>query len=152
VFLPHLAGLRRNEKLSNSAHSDGHRASYVCTEWRSCARLAHDPDLSGPCLRNEFGKRRGQYRLPFGDEKGTAEFITKVYHKSRPAMIDENIWGVFGQNGLAFVTIDEIQRVTFDEMKLRGNRHFEELWAIDFSLEDLPVRQGHAQFGWINRD
>jgi hypothetical protein len=40
-------------------------------------------------------KRRGQYQMPFGDDRRTARFIKKVYHDFRSTMTDINIWGHF---------------------------------------------------------
>jgi hypothetical protein len=50
-----------------------------------------------------------------------------------------------------FVIIDMIQRVVFDEMKLRESRGFKRLWAIDVSSEDLPLQRRCDQFEWVKK-
>jgi hypothetical protein len=62
-------------------------------------------------------RRREKYLFPFGDEKETTDFVKPIYDNFRQAMIDANTWGAFREIELAFVIIDWIQRVTFDEMK-----------------------------------
>jgi hypothetical protein len=43
-----------------------------------------------------------------------------------------------------FAIIDMVQRVVFNEMKLRKNRGFKEFWVIHFSPEELPARRQRA--------
>jgi hypothetical protein len=95
--------------------------------------------------------RHGQYRLPFGDEKGTAQFIKRMRHDLRLTMIDMNRRGAFQEIGRTFVVIDGVQCVVFNEMTLRKNRGFKKLSAIGFSLDDLPARRRRAEFEWINK-
>jgi hypothetical protein len=87
-------------------------------------------------------KRRGQYGLPFSDEKGTAQFITRVYHDFQLTMIEI---------GFTFVISDAVQCLMFNEMELMENGGFTELPAIDFCPEDLPEQHRRAQFVWVNK-
>jgi hypothetical protein len=64
----------------------------------------------------------GQYRFPFGDEKRSAELIKRVYRDFRRTTIEMNMWGAFQETGLTCITIDAVQRVVYNEMKLRENR------------------------------
>jgi hypothetical protein len=95
-------------------------------------------------------KRGHKYRLPFGDEKGMPQFIKKVFHDFRRMMIDMNIWRAFQEIGLTFVIIDGVHRFVFNELKLRENRGFKDLYVIDFSPDDSPARGRRAQFDWVN--
>jgi hypothetical protein len=102
VFLPHLAGLRRNEALS---HEEAALLMDNCSPHltpaavrlftRARVRIVtfapHTTHIFQALDLSLFGvlKRRGQYRLPFGDEKRTIQFIKKVYHDFRLTMIDD---------------------------------------------------------------
>jgi hypothetical protein len=65
-------------------------------------------------------------------------------------MIGANIWGAFREMGLVFLIVDGVQRVRFNEIKLRESQGFMELWASDFSPDDLPARRRGARFERIN--
>jgi hypothetical protein len=163
VFLPHLANLRGNEQLSNEEavllmdNCSPHLTPTVI-ELLTSARVRvvtfapHTTHIFQVLDLALFGvlKRRGQYHLPLDDENKTADFIKRVYHNFRQTMIDANIWGAFREIGLSFATVEEVQRVAFDAMKFRESPGFKELSAINFSPEDLPVRQRSGRFGWIN--
>jgi hypothetical protein len=59
--------------------------------------------------------------------------------------------GAFGGIGFRYNIVDEIQRVSFDEIILRESGSLRELWDIDFPVENLSTRRQNARFGWINR-
>jgi hypothetical protein len=96
-------------------------------------------------------KKHGQYQLPLGNDVPAARFIKKVYHDFQAMVIDDNIWGAFRGIGITYTTVAGVQRVLFDEKKLRESDGFGELWDIDFPLENLSARRRASEFGWINR-
>jgi hypothetical protein len=73
----------------------------------------------------------------------------KVYHDYRQTMVPSNVWGAFHALGLDFDTRRELSRLLFDEEKLRGRVGLQELWCIDFPLDQLSDRRRAAQFEWI---
>jgi hypothetical protein len=85
-------------------------------------------------------KRRGQYHLPFQNDRGTIAFIRKVYHDFRAIMIDTNIQTAFIHIGLSFAMVSVIMRFRFNEIILRESSGFQELWTINFPLEKLSAR------------
>jgi hypothetical protein len=97
-------------------------------------------------------KRRGQYQLPFEDDAGRPRFIRKVYHDFRMMMMmmGPNIWAAFRGIGVKYSVVDGVERVSFDEMTLRENEAFKELWDIDFPVGNLSPRRQSCKFGWIN--
>jgi hypothetical protein len=99
-------------------------------------------------------KRRGQYQLPFEDDPGSVRFINKMYHdqdfRMTMTMIKPNIWGAFRGIGVKYSVVDELQRISFDEMTLRESEGFKELWDIDFRVGNLSPRRQSCKFGWIN--
>lgn len=96
-------------------------------------------------------KRRGQYKLPFDDDQGTANFLLRIYRTFKQTMIEANIWAAFRQAGFEFDVGREPYRLRFDEEKLRSSPAFQEIWSLDFPLEKLSVRRQRARFGWINQ-
>jgi hypothetical protein len=96
-------------------------------------------------------KKHGLYQLPLRDDVPAAKCIKKVYHDFRATMIDDKIWGAFRGIDITYTTVAEVQRVLFDEKKLRESKGFRELWDIAFPLENLSARRRASKFGWINR-
>jgi hypothetical protein len=96
-------------------------------------------------------KRRPRYELPVDDENATLRVIRKVDHDSRQIMIQPNIWGAFRALGLEFDMRREPYGLLFDEEKLRGRAGCQELWSVDFPLDQLSGRRRIARFGWINK-
>jgi hypothetical protein len=96
-------------------------------------------------------KRRGQYKLPFDDDQGTATFLLKIYRTFKQTMIEVNIWAAFQQAGFEFDVSREPYRLRFDREKLRSSPAFQEIWSLDFPLEKLSVRRQQTRFGWINQ-
>jgi hypothetical protein len=96
-------------------------------------------------------KRREQYQLPFDDERGTVDFIRKVYHDFRLAMTDTNIWRAFRGIGVQYGMVDDVQRLSFSEITLRESEGLRKLWDMDLPLENLSVRRRNARFRWVNR-
>jgi hypothetical protein len=96
-------------------------------------------------------KKHGQYQLPLGEDVPSTNFIKKVYHDFRATMIDDNIWGAFRGIGITYTTVALVQRVLFDEKKLRESDGFRELSDVDFPLGNLSARRRVSEFGWINR-
>jgi hypothetical protein len=45
----------------------------------------------------------------------------------------------------------EPYRLLFNEEKLRESKGFQELWMIDFALDQLSALRRAANFGWINQ-
>jgi hypothetical protein len=95
-------------------------------------------------------KRRPRYALPFQTDNSMVKFIMKVYHDFKQTMVPSNVWGAFHALGFDYDTRREPSRLLFDEEKLRGRAGFEELWSLDFPLDQLSDRRRAAWFGWIN--
>jgi hypothetical protein len=96
-------------------------------------------------------KRRGQYTLPFDDDRTTTDFLLKIFRTFKETMLEPNIWSSFQEAGFAFNTRAEPYRRRFDEEKLRKTPAFQEIYSLDFPLEKLSARRRSAKFGWINR-
>jgi hypothetical protein len=83
----------------------------------------------------EVLKQSGQYKLPFYDEQGTANFRFQTYRTFKQTMIKANIWGAVQEAGFYFdVSIGPYQ-IRFDEDKLRRIVTFQEIWVLDFPPE-----------------
>jgi hypothetical protein len=78
-------------------------------------------------------KKHGQYQLPLGDDIPAANCIKKVSHDFGATLIDDNIWGAFRCIGITYTTVADVQRVLFDEKKLRESDGFRELWDVDLT-------------------
>jgi hypothetical protein len=53
--------------------------------------------------------------------------------------------GAFRGIGLIDSIVDEVQRVSFNEILLRESDDFRELWDIDFPVENLSMRRRNAK-------
>jgi hypothetical protein len=99
-------------------------------------------------------KRRGQYQSRLEDDVGSTRFITKVYHdhdfRITMTMIEPNIWGAFRGIGVKYSVVDEVQRISFDEMTVRESEALKELWDIDLPVGNLSPRCQSCKFGWIS--
>jgi hypothetical protein len=95
-------------------------------------------------------ERRPRYELPFETDNSTVRLIVKVYHDFTQTMVTPNVWGAFHALGFDYGTRREPFRLLFDEEKLRGSAAFQELWSLDFPLDQLSDRRRAARFGWIN--
>jgi hypothetical protein len=89
--------------------------------------------------------------LPFDDDDAAATYIMKGYHDFRQTMVQPSIWGAFRARGLEFDMRREPRGLLFDEGKLRGSAGFQELWFVDFLLDQLSGRRRIAWFGRINK-
>jgi hypothetical protein len=96
-------------------------------------------------------ERQGQYKLPFGDDQGTADFWSKVYRTFKQTMIEANIEGAFQAVGPGFSARAESYPVLFHKEKLRVSARFREIWLLDVPMEKLSARSRNASFGWINQ-
>jgi hypothetical protein len=96
-------------------------------------------------------KRRPRCELPFDDDNATVRFIMKGSHDFGQTMVRLNIWGAFRALGLEFDVGSVPYRLLFDKIKLRESAGFQELWSVDFALDQLSGRQRTARFGWINK-
>jgi hypothetical protein len=65
-------------------------------------------------------------------------------------MVEPNVCGAFRGIGLKYLVVDGVQRVSFDEMTLRENEAFKELWDIDLPVGNLSPRRQSCKSGWIN--
>jgi hypothetical protein len=99
-----------------------------------------------------FPKRRGQYQFPFEDDAGSARFIRKVYHDHdfRMTMIESKIWGELRGSDVKYSVVDEVQRISSDEMTLSESEGLKELWDIDFPLGNLWPRRQSCKFARTN--
>jgi hypothetical protein len=96
-------------------------------------------------------KRDGQYHLSFETETRTANFIFKSYEHFRSTLIGANIWAPFQAIDLSLHNRSNVQRMLFNEIILRQNPGFSELWVIDCPSANLSARRRNAKFGWINK-
>jgi hypothetical protein len=96
-------------------------------------------------------KRHPRYELSFGNDNATLRFIVRIYPGFGETMILPNIWGVFRALELDFDVRNVPDRLLFNEIKLRESAGFQELWYIDFPLDQLSGRQRTAGFGWIDK-
>jgi hypothetical protein len=115
VFLTHVAELRRNEKLSseeaallrdNCSPPLNPAVVELLTGARVCiitfvSHMTHIFQVLDLAVFDVL-KQRGQDRLPFGNEKATAQFIKKVCHDFRRTLIDINISRHFERLALLF--------------------------------------------------
>jgi hypothetical protein len=95
-------------------------------------------------------ERRPRYEFPFEIDNSTVKFIMQVYHDLRETMVPSNVWGAFPALGLDFDTRREPSWLLFDEEKLRGRAGLQDLWSVDFPLDQLSDRRRVTRFGWIN--
>jgi hypothetical protein len=95
-------------------------------------------------------KRRPRYERPCETAQTTVKFIMKVYHDFKQTMVPSNVWGAFHALGFDYDTRGEPSWLLFDEEKLRGSGGFQELWSVDFPLDQLSDRRRAARFRWIN--
>jgi hypothetical protein len=96
-------------------------------------------------------KQGPRSELPFDDDNATVKFIMKVYHDFRRTMARPNVWGTSRALGLEFDTMRESYRLLFDKEKLRRSAGFQELWSVDFPLDQLSCRRHIARLGRINK-
>jgi hypothetical protein len=96
-------------------------------------------------------KQRDQYKSPFDDEQGTANFRFQIYHMFKQTMIEANIWGAFQEAGFYFDLSIEPYQIRFDEEKLRRMLTLQESWVLDFPPEKPTPRRWAAKLGWIKR-
>jgi hypothetical protein len=66
-------------------------------------------------------------------------------------MIEVNIWGAFQRAGFEFDVSVKSYRLRFDDDKLRVRQAFQEIWSLDFPLENLSIRRQQTRFGWVNK-
>ena len=164
VFLPNLNELRSLEQFAEEDavllmdNCPSHVGEVILTLLRD-ARVRvitwppHTTQIFQQLDISLFGvlKQRAQYKLPFDNEQGTADFLFRTYRTFKQTMIEPNIWGAFQEAGFDFDVSNEPYRLQFDEEKLRRTPAFQEIWAIDFPLEKLSARRQNAKFGWINQ-
>jgi hypothetical protein len=96
-------------------------------------------------------KHQPRYYLPFDDDAATVKFIMKVYRDFKKTMVEPNIWAAFQTIGFEYDTGAEPDRLLFNEEKLRESKGFQELWMIDFPLDQLSALRRAANFRWINQ-
>jgi hypothetical protein len=89
--------------------------------------------------------------LPFEGERATVKFIFKIYYDFKQTMVEHNIRGAFHALGLEFNTRSEPYCLLFNEERHSESPSVQELWPIDFPLDQLSGRRRDAQFGWINQ-
>jgi hypothetical protein len=73
-----------------------------------------------------------------------------VYHDFKQTMVPSNVCRAFHALGINSDTRRELSLLFFDEEKLRGKAGLQELWSLDFYLDQLSDRRRAARFGWIN--
>jgi hypothetical protein len=88
-----------------------------------------------------FLKRCPIHELPFDENNAIVAVITKVYHDFMQTTAGPNVWGIFRLPALEFDTRREPYELLFDEVKLKDRAGFEELWSVDFSLDQLSGRR-----------
>jgi hypothetical protein len=102
-------------------------------------------------------KRCPRYELPFDDDNATVKVMIQVYHDFTQTMVSSNVWRAFRAFGLEFEFESEFDTrsgpsgLLFDEVKLRETAGLEELWSVDFPLEQRSGGRLAALFGWINK-
>jgi hypothetical protein len=164
VFLPNLNELRSLEQFADEDavllmdNCSSHIGKVILALLRD-ARVRvitwppHTTQIFQELDISLFGvlKRRGQYKLPFGDDQDTATFLLKTYRTFKQTMVEVNIWGAFQQAGFEFDVSVEPYRLRFEGAKLRASPAFQEIWSLDFPLGRLSARRQNASFGWINK-
>jgi hypothetical protein len=96
-------------------------------------------------------KHEPRYDLPLDDDIATLKCIMKVYRDFKKTMVEPNIWAAFQAIGFQYDMAAEPYRLLFNEEKLRESKGFQELWMIDFPLDQLSALRRAANFGWINQ-
>jgi hypothetical protein len=84
-------------------------------------------------------KRCPKYELTFDDDNAMVKVITKVSHDFTKTI------------ALEFDVKRERNEPLFDEIKLRESPGLQELWSLDFPLDQLSGRRQIARFVWINK-
>jgi hypothetical protein len=96
-------------------------------------------------------KQGPMYELPFDDDIATVKFIMKVYHNFTQALMPSNVYGTFHALVLEFEKRKESYRLLFDKEKLRGSANCQELWSVEFPLDQLSGRRHITRFEWIKK-
>jgi hypothetical protein len=102
-------------------------------------RFAPDPAQVFQVLDlSRFGipKRCPRYELTFDGDNAMVKFILKLYHDFRETLISLKICGALPALGCDFHTRIEPYRLLFKDQKLRGRTGFQELWSVDFPLDE----------------
>jgi hypothetical protein len=75
----------------------------------------------------------------------------KVYHDFTQTRVRLNVWAAFRALVFEFDMRREPYGLLFDNVQLRESGGYEELWSVDFPLDQLSGRGRTAQFGWITK-
>jgi hypothetical protein len=85
--------------------------------------------------------------LPFADVNSTSRFIYRIYIDFKKALTDANIWAAFRGTGLEWNIERVPYRIIFHPEKLRESKAFQELWEINFLINNLSSRRRMCRFG-----
>jgi hypothetical protein len=96
-------------------------------------------------------KQCPRYEPPFDDNHATVNAIMKIYHAFTQTTGPSNVWGAFLALAFVFDTRMEPYWLVFDEKTMRGSARFQELWCVNFVLDQLSDRRRSARFGWISK-
>jgi hypothetical protein len=66
-------------------------------------------------------------------------------------MARPDVWGTFRALAVEFDRRRELCVLLFDEVRLRESAGFDELWSVDFRLDQVSGRRRTIQFRSINK-
>jgi hypothetical protein len=93
-----------------------------------------------------------QYKLPFGNDNLTVNFIRNAFHALEQTFGSDNVRSVFKLLGLEFNITRTPYTLLFREDRLRRSQGFQEIWEVHYPLDQLSKRGQEARYGWINQD
>jgi hypothetical protein len=105
----------------------------------------------GLCLFGVF-KRKMQYKLPFTNDNLTVNFIRNAFHALKQTFVPDNVRSAFKLLGVEFNIPQTPYTLLFQEDKLRRSLGFQEIWEVNYLLDQLSKRGQEARREWINQD
>jgi hypothetical protein len=91
------------------------------------------------------------YELQFDQNNATVRFITKIHHDFTQTMARTNVWGTFRALAVEFDRRRELCWLLFDEVRMRKSAGFDELWSVDFRLDQVSGRRRTTRFRSSNK-